>query len=169
MSIIRKAGLSTLAGATGAAAGYIFDPDRGRARRAQARDQLLSRARTARRELDKRARYAAGTATGVARRATGAGSGSDSLVDTALARKVESVIFRPEDAPKGRVSVNAEDSVVFLRGEVETQDQIEMLVRGAEHVEGVREVRNLMHLPGEPAPTKDDPLARLENETAGRG
>ena len=169
MSIVRKAGLTTLAGAAGAAAAYMFDPDRGRTRRAQARDQLLARARGARRELDKRARYAAGTATGAAKRATGAGSGTDSLTDAALARKVESVIFRPEEAPKGRVSVNAEDSVVFLRGEVETQDQIEMLVRGAEHVEGVREVRNLMHLPGEPAPTKDDPLARLEHETADRG
>ena len=142
MSIVRKAGLTTLAGAAGAAAAYMFDPDRG---------------------------YAAGTATGAAKRATGAGAGTDSLTDVALARKVESTIFRPEDAPKGRVSVNAEDSVVFLRGEVETQDQIEMLVRGAEHVEGVREVRNLMHLPGEPAPTKDDPLARLEHETADRG
>jgi osmotically-inducible protein OsmY len=168
MSVIRKAGLSTLAGAAGAAAAYIFDPERGRTRRAQARDQMVSRARRARRELDKRARYAAGTATGVARRATGSGSGTAELNNTALARKVESVIFRPEDAPKGRVSVNAEGSVVFLRGEVENQDQIDGLVRSAEHVEGVSEVRNLMHLPGEAAPTKDDPLSRLEAETAGR-
>jgi osmotically-inducible protein OsmY len=168
MSMIRKAGLSTLAGAAGAAAAYIFDPDRGRTRRAQARDQLVSRARRARRDLDKRARYAAGTATGIAKRATGAGSGRESLVDASLARKVESVIFRPEDAPKGRVSVNAEDSVVFLRGEVETQDQIDALVHSAQNVEGVNEVRNLMHLPGEPAPSKDDPLSRLESETAAR-
>src|SRR5205085_11370037 len=116
---------------------------------------------------DKRARYAAGTATGAAKRATGAGAGTDSLTDVALARKVESMIFRPEDAPKGRVSVNAEDSVVFLRGEVETQDQIEMLVRGAEHVEGVREVRNLMHLPGEPAPTTTRSLASSTRPPAG--
>jgi osmotically-inducible protein OsmY len=74
-------------------------------------------------------------------------------------RKVESVIFRPEDAPKGRVSVNGEGSVIFLRGEVETQDQIDALVHGAEHVEGVEEVRNLLHLPGEPAPTKDGATA----------
>jgi osmotically-inducible protein OsmY len=169
MSVIRKAGLSTLAGAAGAAAAYMMDPDRGRTRRAQARDQLVSRARRARRELDKRARYASGTATGFAKRTTGAGSGSAELANTALARKVESVIFRPEDAPKDRVSVNAEESVVFLRGEVESQDQMDALVRSAEHVEGVGEVRNLMHLPGEPAPSKDDPLSRLETETAGRG
>jgi osmotically-inducible protein OsmY len=168
MSIISKAGLTALAGAVGAGAAYIFDPQLGRTRRAQAKDMLLARARKTGREIDSRARYAAGSATGTAKKFTGAGSGSSELDNTALARKVESVIFRPEDAPKGRVSVNAEGSVIFLRGEVETQDQIDALVNGAEGVEGVSEVRNLMHLPGEPAPSKDDPLARLENETASR-
>jgi osmotically-inducible protein OsmY len=151
MSRFRTAGLSTLAGATGAAAAYMLDPERGHARRAQAKDQLVSRARKTRRELDKRARYTAGSATGAVKKATSSGS-KESLQDTGLARKVESVIFRPEDAPKGRVVVNAEDDVVVLRGEVETREQIDMLVRTAEHVDGVAEVRNLMHLPGEPAP-----------------
>jgi osmotically-inducible protein OsmY len=170
MSIIRKAGLSTLAGAVGAAVAYLFDPDRGRTRRAKARDQMLARARRAGRELNRRARYSAGAATGpVKQAASSAGADKPTLNDVALARKVESVIFRPEDAPKGRVSVNAEDGVIFLRGEVETQEQIDMLVRGAEHVDGVREVRNLMHLPGTPAPSKDDPLSRLEQETISRG
>jgi osmotically-inducible protein OsmY len=168
MSVIRKAGLSTVAGAVGAAAAYMFDPERGRARRAQARDQLLARARRTGRELDRRARYAAGPVTGTVKKATSRYSKQEPN-DVGLARKVESIIFRPEDAPKGRVSVNAEDGVIFLRGEVETQEQIDMLVRSAEHVDGVRGVRNLMHLPGTPAPSKDDPLTRLAHETAGRG
>jgi osmotically-inducible protein OsmY len=164
MSIVRKAGLTTLAGAAGAAAAYIFDPELGRTRRAKAKDQLLARARRAGRGIDSQARYAAGTATGAAKRAMGAGSGTAELDNTALARKVESVIFRPEDAPKDRVSVNAENSVVFLRGEVETQDQIDALVHSAQNVEGVSAVRNLLHLPGQPAPSKDDARA----QTAGR-
>jgi hypothetical protein len=168
MSIIPKVGLTAVAGATGAAAAYIFDPQLGRARRAKAKDMLLARVRRTGRELDSQARFAAGTATGAAKRATGAGSGNADLDNIALVRKVESVIFRPEDAPKGRVSVNAEGSVIFLRGEVETQEQIGALVHGAEGVEGVEEVRNLLHLPGQPAPSKDDPLARLEDETAPR-
>ena len=152
MSKIRTAGLTTLAGAAGAAAAYILDPERGHARRTQARDQLLSRARHARRDLDKNARFAAGTATRATKRFTSR-SNSPALNDAGLTRKVESHIFRPEDAPKGRVSVNAEGGVVFLRGEVETQEQIDTLVRSADHVDGVEEVRNLLHLPGEPAPT----------------
>jgi osmotically-inducible protein OsmY len=129
----------------------MLDPERGHSRRVQAKDQLVSRARKTRRDLDKRARYAAGSATGVVKQATNRGDG-EALTDVSLSRKVESMIFRPEDAPKGRVSVNAEENVVFLRGEVETQEQIDTLVRTAEHVDGVAEVRNLMHLPGEPAP-----------------
>jgi BON domain len=152
MSKIGKAGLTTIAGATGAAAAYMLDPERGRTRRAQARDQIFSRFRKAQRQVDKQARYAAGTATGQVRKVAGP-SNSPDLNDQGLTQKVESVIFRPEDAPKGRVSVNVEKGVVFLRGEVENQEQIDMLVRGAEHVDGVEDVRNLMHLPGEPAPT----------------
>lgn len=153
---VRKAGLTALAAAAGT---YLFDPQLGRSRRAKAKDMLLARVRTTARELDSQARYAAGTATGKAKRFTRSGSGNADLENTALARKVESVIFRPEDAPKGRVSVNAEGSVVYLRGEVETQEQIDALMHGAQNVEGVEEVRNLMHLPGEPAPTKDGAAA----------
>ena len=154
MAIIPKAGVATIAGAAGAAVAYLFDPDRGRARRAQARDQLLAKLRRTSRELDRKARYAGGTATGAVRKATSAATpGKPSPNDVALVRKVESHIFRSEEAPKGRVSLNAEEGVVFIRGEVETQEQIDMLVSGAQRVDGVREVRNLMHLPGTPAPT----------------
>jgi hypothetical protein len=152
MSKIGKAGLTTLAGAAGAAAAYVLDPERGRTRRAQARDQIFSRFRKAQHELDKHARYAAGTATGMVKKVATPSNNPD-LNDQGLSSKVESMIFRAEDAPKGRVSVNVEKGVVFLRGEVETQEQIDMLVRGAEHVDGVEDVRNLMHLPGETAPT----------------
>jgi hypothetical protein len=153
MSIIGKAGLTTVAGAAGAAAAYVFDPERGRARRAQVRDQLFSRFNSTRSTLQKQARYASGPVTGAVKKVTPGTANKPDLNDAGLAQKVESVIFRPEDAPKGRVSVNVEDGVVFLRGEVETQEQIDMLVRSADHVDGVKEVRNLMHLPGEPAPT----------------
>jgi BON domain len=152
MSKIRTAGLTTLAGAAGAAAAYVLDPKRGHARRTQARDQLLAQTRRTRRDLDRRSRYVSGAATGTVKRFTSAAN-DPSLNDVGLTRKVESHIFRAEDAPKGRVSVNSEDGVVFLRGEVETQEQIDMLVRSTERVDGVEEVRNLMHLPGEPAPT----------------
>lgn len=78
------------------------------------------------------------------------------LNDPALARKVESEIFRDADAPKASVSVNAEYGVIYLRGEVPDEATKEGLVTRARAVDGVRAVESLLHLPGERAPTKDE-------------
>src|SRR3954453_11933989 len=71
--------------------------------------------------------------------------------DVTLTRKVETEIFRDPDAPKGRVSVNTERGVVFLRGELEPE-RIRHLVAAASRVDGVERVENLLHPPGAPAP-----------------
>lgn len=76
------------------------------------------------------------------------------LNEPALEAKVETVLFRPEDAPKGSVVVNVEERRVVLRGQVESSERIEELVRRAEEIEEVLEVESLLHLPGEPAPTR---------------
>jgi len=78
------------------------------------------------------------------------------LNDPALARKVESEIFRDDAIPKGKISVNAEYGVIYLRGEVPDRETIEELATRARAVDGVRAVENLTHLPDEPAPTKDE-------------
>jgi osmotically-inducible protein OsmY len=74
--------------------------------------------------------------------------------DVTLKSKVESELFRDPDVPKGQINVNAENGVVFLRGEVEGPELIEALGERARKVQGVREVENLLHRPGEPAPAK---------------
>jgi osmotically-inducible protein OsmY len=78
------------------------------------------------------------------------------LNDPSLARKVESEIFRDPAAPKGAVSISVENGVVFLRGELEDSSQRERLAVEAGKVDGVREVQNLLHGPGESAPAKSD-------------
>jgi osmotically-inducible protein OsmY len=72
--------------------------------------------------------------------------------DVTLAQKVESELYRDGGAPKGRISVNAADGVVQLRGEIEEPGLIEELVQRARSVDGVRDVENLLHLPGQHAP-----------------
>jgi osmotically-inducible protein OsmY len=71
--------------------------------------------------------------------------------DVSLARKVETHIFRPSDAPKGDVSVDVEAGVVYLRGATDKRWRDRF---GAEalQVEGVKGVKNLLHEPGTPAP-----------------
>ena len=76
---------------------------------------------------------------------TGQGhAGSAGTDDATLARRVETVIFRGADAPKGDVDVNAEFGVVFLRGQVASSDQAAELVESARAVDGVKDVRNLL-------------------------
>ncbi|MDQ3933670.1 MAG: BON domain-containing protein [Actinomycetota bacterium] len=76
--------------------------------------------------------------------------------DVTLARKVETELFRDEDAPKGKVDVSAVDGVVELRGEVKRPDDVKGLEARARAIPEVRDVRNLLHLPKTPSPTRAD-------------
>jgi osmotically-inducible protein OsmY len=143
-----------LGAAAGAAAQYFLDAEAGKGRRNTARDRGLALARRQAHDVAGKARQAAGHAKGAAVSAVPSPSDEkkfEQLGDAALARKVESEIFRAADAPKGQVDVNAENGVVFLRGEVDRK-WIDRLGAEAEKVGGVIAVRNLLHAPGTPAP-----------------
>jgi hypothetical protein len=138
----------------GAAIEYLLDPAGGHKRRLWFRSRFTGSFRHGRRRaartLRVRAAFARGHAHGLAHRLCH--EPASELDDAELAHKVESIVFRDPSVPKGLISINAENGVVFLRGEVESQkliDEIELKVRD---VEGVRETENLLHLPGTPAP-----------------
>jgi osmotically-inducible protein OsmY len=81
-------------------------------------------------------------------KAKSAVSGRKDYDDVTLARKVESELFRPADVPKGSISVNVNDGVVELRGELSDQKQIDELGDTAKKIDGVKDVRNLLHTAG---------------------
>lgn len=147
------------AGALTALGAYLLDPDNGKRRRKVLIDKAGKLLRRGEREAERKARYAEGVAEGVAHKA---GVGEDRppaevrLNDPALARKVESEIFRDRQASKGAVNVMAENGVVSLRGQVGSEKEIGELAAAAQKVEGVRQVENLMHTLGTPAPQKSD-------------
>jgi osmotically-inducible protein OsmY len=152
--------LRFLAGAAvGAAAAYFLDPQGGAQRRRETREKTLSTVKSSAGDVAGSAKQAAGKARGAVHDITpsmpGRGEAPD---DVTLVRKVETEIFRSADAPKGSVSVNAENGVVFLRGVVDEREWIDRLGEDARKVEGVKEVRNLLHLPGTEAPVA--PAAR---------
>ena len=149
-------GAAAVVGAAGGATGaYFLDPQQGKRRRHVAFDRLMALARRGKAEGRRKAQYAAGVAKGTTAEAAGAGDGAESLPDPALADKVRTEIFRGEDAPKGDVNVNAENGVVYLHGEVDPPAERDRLETSARQVKGVRNVVNMLHGPGEPAPAKE--------------
>jgi osmotically-inducible protein OsmY len=137
----------------GAALTYFFDPDSGARRRAVARDRVLAFFRQRGRELGRAGRFAQAEAYGVTQKAKHLKEQEKPQPDdVTLAHKVETEIFRDADVPKGQINVNAEGGVVVLRGEVDRPEMIEDLEKKTRKVQGVREVENLLHLPGSEAP-----------------
>jgi osmotically-inducible protein OsmY len=137
----------------GAALAYFLDPDRGRRRRAMARDRALSLARRGGRRAEKTARYLRGVGQGLAWRVRHPTPDIQKVPnDETLTRKVESVIFRDPDVPKGQINVNVEHGVVVLRGQVARPEQVTALEDKARAVPGILEVDNRLHLPHTPVP-----------------
>jgi len=117
-----------LGAAAGAAATHFLDPESGRRRRNKAK--------------------------GVVMRAAPTGPRLKDPDDVTLARKVETQIFRPADAPKGDVSVDVQAGVAHLRGTVADDEWIARLGDDAKKVDGIKGVENLLHRPGTPAPER---------------
>ena|SRR5215210_4327572 len=120
-------------------------------------------------------RSVARRAAQVGRRATSFVSGKASALtsrpkpkpgmdDRTLKNKVESELFRDADAPKASVDVQVVDGVVELRGEVKRPEIKEALEAEARKVPEVRDVRNLLHLPKTPAPTRADSPGRQKRK-----
>ena len=147
--------LLALGGLLGAAITYFFDPQNGRRRRAMLRDRSAGFVRQSGRSTARAGRAVAAEAYGVSQKAQHLKEEPKEFDDATLAQKVQSEIFRDADVPKGQINVNAEDGIVVLRGEVEQPELIEELVERTRKVQGVRDVQNLLHLPGAPAPTKE--------------
>jgi hyperosmotically inducible protein len=152
----------------GMLAGYFLDPKGGRRRRHQARDRVMSRMRRGGRRAGVSARRTGWHAVGIARRTmTARLRHREALDDVTLAHKVESELYRRAGVPKRNVSINAEDGVVFLRGVMDRQEEIERMEAAARRIAGVRGVENLVHLPGTPAPASRPKLER--ERAAGHG
>jgi BON domain len=133
--------------AGGAIACYFLDPQQGRRRRHEARDRVLSIGRRGFRRAEQRAARAARGARGRVMRVAHRNGHPEELDDASLADKVRSEALRDHEVPKGQVNVNVEHGTVVLRGQLASQEQIDHLIAEAERVDGVREVKSLLHTP----------------------
>ena len=144
--------------AAGAIAAFLFDPARGRARRARLLDQGGATVRRAARHAGRVAHVARTTVAGRVAAARHDGDGDEPFLDdVTLTSKVETQLFRDSSVPKGSININVERGIVVLRGEVPDEAMRERLATEAGAIGGVWSVHNLLHLPGEV--TEEEPVA----------
>jgi hypothetical protein len=138
--------------AAGAALEFFFDPRSGKRRRHLVRDRTTAAFRRRARKVERQAHYEAGKMVGLAYAITHHDHAVPELDDVSLVRKVESELFRDRTIPKGPISINADRGIVVLRGQLDDAQEIERIEREVRGVAGVRDVENLLHPPGVPAP-----------------
>jgi hypothetical protein len=150
----RAIGTGLLAGAAGAAAAFFLDPVSGKRRRSVARDWILARARGAAQGGRRAGGFIGARTYGAVQSVRHRRDAGVPENDQVLAHKVESELFQGNDFPKGQININAENGIVVLRGQVATPDLINRVEGQVRRIQGVREVENLLHLPGTPAPAR---------------
>lgn len=158
----RRARVLAFAGgvAVGAAVFYLLDPILGRTRRARLTDQAAARGRDAVEGAERLGRRVASDLEGRMQAARYGTDEYESPNDVTLARKVESEILGRPEIPKGSILVNVERGRVVLRGRVDRAQLRDELTRLVLAVDGVDEVENLVHLPGE-MPSSTQGVRRL--------
>ena len=138
----------------GAAAAFFLDNQSGNRRRKLVTDKAARFTREGAGTVQGAAQAAGAQAKGMAAKAQHTATGGDSAPDddNTLKNKVQSEIFRDADAPKGTVDVTVANGIVELRGQVDDPSQAEALELKTRMVSGVKDVRNMLHLPGETPP-----------------
>jgi HSP20 family molecular chaperone IbpA len=142
--------------ALGAAIGYLFDPDRGKARRRRLVDRSAAVGRRLGRRIGARARYQGGRVQGGLYRARGAGV-PEPADDVDVKQQIHQAL-RAAGVDLRDVTVEVSDRTAVLRGQVADAADIDRIEQIVQLVRGVFQLENYLHPPGEPAPNKLDAL-----------
>ncbi|HUF15028.1 MAG TPA: BON domain-containing protein [Acidimicrobiia bacterium] len=133
---MRKLTLVGVVAAAAAAAAYLFDPDRGRSRRARLSDQAVARARDVSETVKAKVEYQKGVAKGVVHEVTEPFRAEKEYDDQTLLQKVRSEAL-------GRwpwsdsIEIDITDGNVTINGTVETTSDRERLLDLIRDVDGI--------------------------------
>jgi osmotically-inducible protein OsmY len=122
---------------------YLFDPDRGRSRRAKLADQLAAKARDAGESLRAQAKYQKGVLEGIAHEAASLFQEPKALDDETVLQKVRSEALGPADIDGSRIWIDVRDGHVSITGSLNDDEGKKRLLTLIERVEGVSSVDDL--------------------------
>ena len=151
---LRWFGLGMVAGW---AAAYLLDPRAGHGRRARLTDEAESEVRRSLRWTRREARHAMSDAVGALARSRHREPAP--VDDLTLVDRVQSELFEDSTMPKADLLFEAVKGVVTIRGQVVSEAEMERIGTAVLAIPGVIGVRNLLHVPGSPAPNKEAALA----------
>jgi osmotically-inducible protein OsmY len=124
------------AAAIGAALAYMFDPDRGRSRRAKLTDQAAARARDAAETVKAKAEYQKGVAKGLVHEAKDAFRAEEAFDDNTLLQKVKSEALGYWPDPN-QIEIDITNGMVRVSGTVDNEPDRDKLIGMIRDVEGV--------------------------------
>lgn len=133
---MRKSSLIGIGAAVGALFAYLFDPDRGRSRRARLSDQAAARSRDLTETMRQTAEYQKGVAKGIIHDASEAFRPDNVYDDETLMQKVRSEALGYWDGSES-IEIDITDGKVELSGSVRdsaSHDQLLSLIRDVEGV-----------------------------------
>ncbi len=138
----------------GAVAMFFLDPTADRSVRGVIGDRASGLLRRTARSAARFARYAWSESVGAEQRLVHRHPG-EPADDLALLDRIQSEVYRDPDVPKGTFNIEVVRGVTVLRGQLPDRKAIDDVEHAVRAVDGVREVRNLLHLPGSAAPNKE--------------
>lgn len=141
---MRKTLLVIGSATVGAALAYLFDPDRGRSRRAQLSDQAKSQIRDATETVRAQAEYQAGVARGAFHEATSSFEPKREFDEETLLQKVRSEALG--HFPSEAVEVDITDGTVRVSGSIPSSADREQLLGMIRDVDGVDTVEDRLEV-----------------------
>lgn len=125
-----------VAAAMGAAAAYLFDPDRGRLRRAKLSDQTRARTRAAMETVKSKAEYQKGAAKGILHDIAEPLRAEGNYDDNTLLQKVRSEVIGhwPDNES---IEVDITEGAVRVSGAIDNARDRKRLIRMIKDVDGV--------------------------------
>lgn len=133
--------LSFLIGAaTAAVLAYLFDPDRGRSRRARLADQAAARLRDAKETAVAKTEYQQGVMKGAVHDLKEAVTADDEFSDETLLRKVQSEAVGQLNGSTSDLEIDITNGRVRLSGSLDSLEERDRLIELISRVEGVADI-----------------------------
>jgi osmotically-inducible protein OsmY len=126
-----------LGAAVAAVVAYLFDPDRGRSRRARLADQAAAGLRDAKETVKAKAEYQQGVFKGAVHDVKEVVTADDQFSDEKLLEKVRSEAVGRLNGSTSNLEIDITDGTVRLSGSLESAQERERLLELISKVEGV--------------------------------